>query len=206
MTCGPGPHLHPPHPPPQTCCHGEQQLSCQCSGADNNSTGRRGRNGNSSVPPPFLCSCSAHRPVCVRAGVIWGLNFVWHEMQCSDHVCHRRPPPEPSPPLVLTLACPNTATPCFCGSNPIENVVCSRVRAAGRADMGVKVWVWLSFHVLLWSGACVLGCGTPLCCHEGGVAYVCNVCSVVRAAQEHGLVQTRRVSAFLPPEPEPGRC
>ena len=39
--------------------------------------------------------------------------------------------------------------------------------------MGVKVWVWLSFHVLLWSGACVLGCGTPLCCHEGGRGGVC---------------------------------
>ena len=49
---------------------------------------------------------------------------------------------------------PNTATLCFrtlgffwnhrfCGSNPIENVVCRFVQAAGRVNMGVKVLVWV---------------------------------------------------------------
>ena len=38
------------------------------------------------------------------------------------------------------------------------------------------------------------------------MVYVCNMCSVVRATRQHGLVQTRRprVSALLPPEPESG--
>ena len=41
-----------------------------------------------------------------------------------------------------------------------------------------------------------------------GLAYACNMCSMVHAAREQGPVQTRRppVSALLPPEPEPGLC
>ena len=35
----------------------------------------------------------------------------------------------------------------FCGSNPIENVVCSFVQAAGAANLGVKVLLWLQSQV-----------------------------------------------------------
>ena len=64
----------------------------------------------------------------------------------------------PPPPCVLTWACPNAATLCFrifglfflnhrfCDSNPIENMVCLFVQAAGRVIMGVKVLVYLSLQ------------------------------------------------------------
>ena len=42
----------------------------------------------------------------------------------------------------------------FCGSNPIETVVCSVVRAAGGVCMGGKALVWLYSHVLFCSGVC----------------------------------------------------
>ena len=48
----------------------------------------------------------------------------------------------------------------FCGSNPIENVVRSLVRAAGRVNMGVTVLVELYFHVLSCCGVCA---GLLLC-------------------------------------------
>ena len=62
----------------------------------------------------------------------------------------------------------------------MENVVCSFVPAAGRVNMGGKVLVWLSFHVLV---------------------------SVAHATGSHGLAQQRplRVSPLLPPEAEPGQ-
>ena len=45
--------------------------------------------------------------------------------------------------------------------------------------------------------SCVLGCmlagWTPFCSHEGGgLAYVCNMCSVARGTRKHGVVQTRQ--------------
>ena len=114
-------------------------------------------------------------------------------------------PPPPSP--VLTQARPNTATRCFrifglflepsfCGSNPIENwlVALCRLQEA-------SVWVakcWCSCNA-----TCSCGLGCVLACRSIVMfCGVCNMCSVVRAAQLRGLVQTRRpsVSALLPLE------
>ena len=68
----------------------------------------------------------------------------------------------------------------FCGSNPIENVVCSVVQAAGRVYVGVGVAV-IPCALVSW-GVC-WAVGHPFVVMKGkGLAYVCSVCSVVRAA------------------------
>ena len=88
------------------------------------------------------------------------------------------------------------------GCNPIETVVRSLVRATGGVCMGGRVLVWLYSHVLLCSGVCAGVLGTLLWsrttlfhCRAAGH----NMCSVVRAVREHGLVQTPqpRVAAAL---------
>ena len=72
----------------------------------------------------------------------------------------------PPPPLVLTRACRNTATPDFrtFGSflqpsflrfqSTRERGVCSVVQAAAGVHVGGNVWVQVYFHVLLRSGVC----------------------------------------------------
>ena len=67
--------------------------------------------------------------------------------------------------------------------------------------MGVK-FMLVRFNV----HGCGLACGTPLVVMNNCLFTACNMCSVVRAARQHRLVQTRRprVPALLPPEPEPG--
>ena len=69
-------------------------------------------------------------------------------------------------------------------------------RECGLALCGLQDgWVWVAARWCTAMCFCVLVCApvhwTPFCSHEGvGLAEVCNACSVGRAAQYHGPVQT----------------
>ena len=87
----------------------------------------------------------------------------------------------------------------FCASNAVENVVCGG-RKGPYVCQGVGVAVIPCALVL--RGGC---CFVVSCSEGGGLAYVCNACSVARAARYHGPVPTRQppASAPLPLEPQP---
>ena len=81
---------------------------------------------------------------CPRGSCRTACEFPGHRRRMPQYTVYPRPPPP-----VRARACPNTATPClrtfgslldpsFCGSNPIENAVCSVMQGCGTGPCGCQ--------------------------------------------------------------------
>ena len=125
-------------------------------------------------------------------------------IKCSSPFAAPRHPHLRAPPHVCCHVCRAHARPCLSTGWALNRRFDQTFGTAAVLAQG-------GGGTFMCSGVlgCVLACWAPFCNHEGvGLPYVCNACSVVRAARFHGPVLTRRpcVSALLPPEPESGSC